>query len=237
MGSRFLYHPFTYYVRQSGGGILPFQLAPNTPQEYYNYLTGKWRNGAPFSQGGNAFNPGAPFYPFAFDGSDIDGTPWTECNVGTNPSDRRMLMSFGPVDLMPGERRRLAFAVVTMLNQEYPCPDLSLIVEESDAAEAFYFEQCGEMVPVNVSSPLINEDNVLVAPNPFTSQTSLSLKRTSSMIKEVRLYTMQGQLIRSYEDINQNSFRIDRADLTNGFYLYQLISEDNKVLSGRLVIH
>ena len=227
---------FTYYLNGSYGDPLPVQEDPSQPADYYNYLTGKWKDGTPFSKGGDAYNSGEPAYPFAFDGSEIAGEPWTECNAGTPPGDRRMILSFGPIDLMPGERRKLAFAVVWKPNQPHPCPGLSSITEDAIAAETYYFEQSAEMVS-NTEYHYAAQPSFQLAPNPFTDYALLSLKGISSQIKDVRLFTIQGQMVRHYQNVNQNSLRIEREGLENGLYLVQLTTDSEEVLTKRLIIH
>jgi len=235
-GSQAPFAAFTYYL--NSGSVPPAttaQIDPDSPEEYYNYLSGKWKDGTPFSQGGNAYNPDAPAYPFAFDGSEVDGVPWTECSANTEPEDRRMLMSFGPLTLMPGEVRKFAFAVVWKADQEYPCPDLSLITEDAKAVEEFYFEQYGEEVPTAISA-LESQYQVRVSPNPMSQQAIIELEGSPAKIKSAQLYTLQGQLVRYYNNVNHSAMRIDRAGLGSGLYLYRLLTNDGKTLAGKLLI-
>lgn len=236
-GSEAPFAAFTYYLKSSS--IPPGTVAqtdPDSPEEYYNYLSGKWKDGTPFSQGGNAYDPDAPAYPFAFDGSEVDGVPWTECSANTEPEDRRMLMSFGPLTLMPGEVRKFAFAVVWKADQEYPCPDLSLITEDAKAVEAFYFEQYGEEVPTAISAPATRHQ-VRVSPNPMSHHTIIELEGSDAKIRSAQLFTLQGQLLRQYHSVNQAALRIDRASLSSGLYLYRLQTDNGEMLAGKLLVH
>ena len=227
---------FTYYLNSGSEPPAPSaQVDPESPEEYYNYLSGKWKDGTPFSQGGNAYDPDAPAYPFAFDGSEVDGVPWTECSANTEPGDRRMLMSFGPLTLMPGEVRKFAFAVVWKADQEYPCPDLSLINEDAKAVEEFYFEQYGEEVPTAVDA-LLPRYQVRVSPNPMSHQAIIELEGGNAKIRSAQLYTLQGQLLRQYDNVNQAAIQIDREGLSSGLYLYRVQTDDKKMLAGKLLV-
>lgn len=234
-GSEAPFAAFTYYLNPSSvPPATTAQIDPDSPEEYYNYLSGKWKDGTPFSQGGNAYDPDAPAYPFAFDGSEVDGVPWTECSANTEPEDRRMLMSFGPLTLMPGEVRKFAFAVVWKADQAYPCPDLSLITEDAKAVEEFYFEQYGEEVPTAVSAPVVRYQ-VRVSPNPMSDQAIIELEGGDAKIRSAQLYTLQGQLLRQYDNVNQAAIQIDRADLSSGLYLYRLQADDGTIRAGKLL--
>jgi hypothetical protein len=85
---------------------------PENATHYYNYLSGFWKDGTPFTYGGTAYGGSTPCN-FMFPGdSDPNGwgvggtnvspnpqTPWYET---VTPFDRRMMQSAGPFTLQPG---------------------------------------------------------------------------------------------------------------------------------------
>ncbi|HTL81583.1 MAG TPA: hypothetical protein VL651_07755, partial [Bacteroidia bacterium] len=80
---------------------------PENGTHYYNYLSGFWKDGTPFTYGGNAYG-GTVNCDFMFPGdSDPTGwgtnfqpqSPWSET---VTPFDRRMMQSAGPFTLQPG---------------------------------------------------------------------------------------------------------------------------------------
>jgi hypothetical protein len=83
---------------------------PENATHYYNYLSGFWKDGTPFTYGGNAYG-GGTVCDFMFPG-DSDPTGWgtnfqpqplwSEASVGNTPGDRRMMQSAGPFTLQPG---------------------------------------------------------------------------------------------------------------------------------------
>lgn len=127
---------FSYYFNQNAGAP-PAQTDPDFAPEYYNYLQGLWKDGTPISQGGNGYTPGADAYPFAFDGSDINGQPWTECGNNSAPGDRRFLMSYDGGTMFPGEINELTFAVTAKMDVPHPCPDISGLVDDMNAIAEF----------------------------------------------------------------------------------------------------
>jgi len=77
---------------------------PNVASEYYNYLQGKWKNGAPLTYGGSGYNPGSTNYTkFAYSGDPVMQTGWTEVSESNDPDDRRGIMSTGPFTLNAGD--------------------------------------------------------------------------------------------------------------------------------------
>lgn len=128
---------FNYYLN---GGAFPTPPAgttdPNLTIEYYRYMQGLWIDGAPFTQGGNG-RGGNTIYPFVFDNSLINGTPWTECTANLPQGDRRFLMNFGPITLSPGQIQELSFAVVTKTDAIYPCPAVEDLIADTDFVANF----------------------------------------------------------------------------------------------------
>ncbi|HDQ15908.1 MAG TPA: hypothetical protein ENN45_02500, partial [Bacteroidetes bacterium] len=104
---------FVYYDKGYSGP----RSDPVIATDYYNYLTGVWKDGTRMLYGGNAhLNSGAfgPECDFMFPG-DTDpcnwGTGgqlpngpayWTEETAGNQPYDRRFMQSAGPFTLEPG---------------------------------------------------------------------------------------------------------------------------------------
>lgn len=102
---------FTYY--NNNYGAFPNQTtnpATGSPIHYYNYMTGFWKDGSPFTFGGNAYGGSAPA-TFVYDGDPIANTGWTERSAGNPPGDRRFLQSAGPFTLKPGAVNEITFGM------------------------------------------------------------------------------------------------------------------------------
>jgi hypothetical protein len=99
---------------------------PTTAQAYYNYLSGFWIDGTPFTYGGNAYKGSGPVCDFMFPGdTDPLGTgtknvpqpAWAEYPTPANPAgdapgDRRFMESAGPFTLTPGAVNSVTTGVV-----------------------------------------------------------------------------------------------------------------------------
>lgn len=132
---------FVFY--NNGGPDNPDpQTDPNTAQEHYNYLTGRWKDGVPITFGGTGYNEGSTDeVPFMFpdDPSNADG--WSECASGNVPSDRRFIMSTGPFDLLPGVSKKMKQAVLWKRQTgafDDGCPSFSAIQQMADNVLEFY---------------------------------------------------------------------------------------------------
>src|SRR5690606_32682192 len=81
---------------------------PNSAPEFYNYLSGSWRDGLRFTFGGNARNPGSPdFINYAFTDPPDDTNGWSMCQEGLPIGDRRTVQASGPFRLDPGTHNEL----------------------------------------------------------------------------------------------------------------------------------
>ena len=94
------------YFNNSLAGV-PLQTTdPQNASQTYQYMTGFWKDGTPFTCGGNAYGGAIPtsyVYPDdTYKNGPCGATPWSEHSAGNTPSDRRFMQSSGPFNLAPG---------------------------------------------------------------------------------------------------------------------------------------
>ncbi len=102
-------------MHYTGGGTVTSD--PNGAQEALNYLTQRWKDGAPLRQGGDGYAEAGPRTRWSYSGDPVAGAFWSEENVdgqGTRstPADRRVIVSVEPVRLADGERTVLDLGVL-----------------------------------------------------------------------------------------------------------------------------
>ena len=94
---------------------------PQTGEDYYNYMRGRWRDGVRMTLGGDGrdFSQTPVDYMFSGDVGESDETCqfWSECNAddaGTDiaAADRRFAMSTGPFTINPGDFQQIVFGIV-----------------------------------------------------------------------------------------------------------------------------
>lgn len=90
---------------------------PESANEFYNLLQGKWLNGSAVTYGGNGIGGSSPCrYMFPDDTDPEHPVPpfakWTEKTAGNRPGDRRFLHSSGPFTLFPGSVNKITVGVV-----------------------------------------------------------------------------------------------------------------------------
>lgn len=107
---------------------------PQQPHEFFNYLTGKWRDGVPFTTSGNGYNPSSTnTTAHLFSGDPADPQGWSMCTANLPDHDRRTLASHGPFDFATGDTFRLQVAMTVHPNIPHPCPNISATVQPATA--------------------------------------------------------------------------------------------------------
>jgi len=74
---------------------------PETVSHYYGYMAGQWKDGEPFTFGGNG-KGGTDVFPYMFPDDPLNPNGWSECAEEIEPADRRFLQAAGPFRLDPG---------------------------------------------------------------------------------------------------------------------------------------
>jgi hypothetical protein len=115
---------FIYFNNSTGGN--ENKTDPNTAVEYYNYMTGYWKDNTPLLYGGDGYSPqlGADASQptnFMFPGTtDVCGwgqdgivrENWTEETESNAPDDRRLIQAAGPFTLTPGQVNDITIGAV-----------------------------------------------------------------------------------------------------------------------------
>lgn len=136
---------FTYFNNPSYGSPAPVvgTTDPITDVEFYNYLSGRWKDGTPFTRGGSGYNPlSTNILKYAFTDDPSKSTPaWSMCTESLPEYDRRTVQASGPFTLQPGAVNELIIGAVWVPNLDYPCPDISRLQFADDLAQAL-FDNC-----------------------------------------------------------------------------------------------
>ncbi|MEX0813681.1 MAG: T9SS type A sorting domain-containing protein [Chitinophagales bacterium] len=97
---------------------------PENFSHYYNYITARWKDGTPFTLGGNAYGGTTPT-SFMFPGNPSDPIRWSECSQNNTPADRRGMGVTGPFDLQAGDHVEMTLALSTHFLPFDTCPDFT----------------------------------------------------------------------------------------------------------------
>lgn len=137
---------FVYY----NNNFDPVSGNPRRANDYYNYLRGRWMNGAQIQYGGNGItNTNGQECSYMFPDLTDPAFPnerWTERTAGNTPADRRFLQTSGPFTLKPGAVNKITVGVVwARTNFGGAVGSLNLLFVASEQAQEL-FNNCFKLV-------------------------------------------------------------------------------------------
>ncbi len=233
---------FMYYNRTGTGPA--GTVDPSAPNEYYNYITGSWRDGTPLTYGGSGYdlsNPNAPRIRYCFTEPPNDPAGWSMCTANLPLADRRTLQASGPFTLRPGAVNELIIGVPWVPDQEYPCPDMEglfradklaqglfdncfELLDGPDAPTADWIELNKEVVVVLTNRPFPESNNFRFENEDYQQEDFLapdSIKdHPDPAVRETALYRFEGYKIYQLRSENVSSRDYDNPD--QGRLVYQV---------------
>jgi len=239
---------FTYANRADANGPAPQTTDPETASEYYNYLSGKWRDGSPLTFGGDGFQTGGEPTSYAFfDPPNMEGG-WSMCQEDLATSDRRTLQASGQFTLLPGAVNELIIGVVWVPDQVYPCPSISRLQKADDIAQSL-FDNCFDItrgpdapdvdwIELDRELVAVFSNDTLVSNNAFEKyqERGLGIPRgedTLYRFEGYKVYQFSGPSVSLVDVDDPEKVRlVYQVDKTNGiekiFNWEGLSSEDNQ---------
>jgi hypothetical protein len=110
--------------------------------DFYWPMKGFWSDGTPLTFGGDGYNPtSSDIIKFAFPDDPNDPNGWSMCTANLSNYKNSMVMSVGPMLMLPGSTNTLTMSVFSVLGVPYPCPDLSKLRYANEIAKNL-FENC-----------------------------------------------------------------------------------------------
>jgi len=227
---------FMYYNNPQFGQSLQQTQDPAQAAEFYNYLTGVWRDGTPLTTGGTGYNPGsldATRYAFSDPPNLMDGFSMAQEDLPFG--DRRTLQASGPFLLKPGARNELIIGAVWVPNVAHPFPDISPLQAADDIAQNL-FNACFDIIdgPDAPDIDLIELDREIIlvlsndtidSNNAFEEYNELDILSNEDIPEEDRIYLFEGYKIyqlknatvspQELDDI-ENAILIEQVDIRNG---------------------
>ncbi len=137
---------FVSYNNPSVGTWPAAMTDPQQPAEFYNYLTGRWRDGTPITYGGSGYNPGSTnLTRYVFHDPPNNPNGWSMCTANLAFGDRRTLQASGPFRLLPGAVNELIIGIPWVPDIDYPCPDLEQLFRADKFAQGM-FDNCFDLL-------------------------------------------------------------------------------------------
>lgn len=201
---------------------------PNTAQEFYNYLSGSWRDGQRFTEGGNG-RGGSVNTSYAFPGRPNANGEWSMADEELANGDRRTIQASGPFRLDPGATNELIIGAVYVPSVDnQPNVDLTKLLFADDIAQAA-FDNCFD-IPDGPDAPDVDWlelDQEIVG---FLSNDPLNSNNYEENYMEVDLRAPNDSIMYAFEgyevyqlrsptselDDTDNARLVFRTDIKNG---------------------
>jgi len=232
---RFGMRRFNYYNRDGSSAMND----PNSGGDFYNYMTGFWKDNSAFTYGGNGYQsgttPAAYTYPgdsdplhFGTEGQDM-GWNWSETDIdgsgnSNTAGDRRFLQSAGPFTLTPGAINNLTVGVVYGRAFEGDASASIDVLRANDTKAQALFDNCFEIMDPP-SAPILEiveleNELVLLLDNPFGNNIDESFAEEDNVnIPDPingdsidKVYTFEGYQIYQMKDIEAGVSEIGNKD-------------------------
>ena len=208
-----------YYNNNGIGG--PWSQGTTDPTiaiEYYNMLTGSWRDGAPLTFGADGYDlSSTDITNFAFPDPPNDPNGWSQCTANLSQSDRRIVIGSGGVRMLPGQKNKFAFAAIVTGPVDHPCPDITPLIDAADDAQTTY-----DGMPSSIQKPKYHTSLVLT-PNPANEFVNIKLGN-DELISKLLLTNANGKVLLNISQINQQQYQLLKNDLASGIYFIEVVS-------------
>lgn len=200
---------------------------PEVAAHFYGYMAGTWKDGSPFTQGGNGYGGSTPSNFLFPDDPDLPLPAWSECSQGNPPADRRYLQSAGPFRLEVGAKNEVVVGVVWVRPESQTgCQaNFDLIRAADEKAQALFDSDFrlidGPDAPDMVIRELDREVLISLVNQPTSNNVGESYEETDPIVKNIvdanpsddledSTYNFQGYIIYQLRD-----GQVSTADYSN----------------------
>lgn len=235
-GERFMMDKTTFY-NNNYGAFPPQTTNPSIAIQYYNYMSGFWKDGTSFTQGGNAYG-GTASSDYVYPGDPQNATGWTEGTAGNTSGDRRVLLSSGPFSLPAHSKMEWVYAVV--FSQD--TANVNTITEFHERVQKdvknvrYYYQQhqtplCTPAVNPPVATAIKHSEQTLsgtVFPSPTSGYLKIELNQNIDNAS-VMVIDMLGRKMISANFQSSYRTELDISSLPQGVYFLTVSSEKGSV--------
>jgi hypothetical protein len=216
---------FTYFNNNLTG--VPLNTTdPNSAAQYYNYMSGYWRDNTPFTCGGNGYG-GTVQTPFMYPGTTYTNgacgaSNWSE--TGT-PGDRRYMISIGPFNLNSHDVQEIEFVHCTSFDYTAANnPRAKLKMEMQFLKNFSYNNNPPNCTAISVEE-LDKQQNFNLFPNPVLSELKILFNQSTNLATHISVFDLLGKELLSKEINSLDEVVFNVSDLVSGVYFVKVESK------------
>jgi hypothetical protein len=202
---------------------------PTYADDYYNYMSGKWKDSTAVTYGGSGYGGVTPTR-FMYDAAPYDLVGWNEYTAGHTPHDRRFVASCGPFNLNPAIPVSIDYAIMftrDMTAGAYDSLQFAGVLNGAAKIRSWYAAQampsCAEW---NVGiDPLTEQASLLsVYPNPASTLLTIAYQPVSAKAT-FELLDVTGRVLQTGTLSSSGQTTIAVDELANGIYAIRVVDE------------
>lgn len=233
----------TYFLNEFAGmGSMHPQIDPRNGSEYYNYMTGFWRNDTSFTCGGNGYGgtvPSSWMFPGDPNNTGVNTDPANTCGYwkesGT-PGDRRMILSSGPFTLNAGQMQEVEYAFVTSFDSSAATSgsmSVAKLKTDIQKVNAFYNQvnkpNCLQSIDVGITE-VANQNDFSLFPNPAKSIITITSTINGTVKVDYEISDVLGKAVLAGDYTGSDKFVVNISDLYSGIYFLRLQVNNSMVV-------
>lgn len=207
---------------------------PQRGDEFYHYLTSRWRNGqhlvndyvaagVPSTGVGNGTQPEANYI---FPGDPSNSSEWSECSSLNVPYDRRFVIAAAPEKIFPGSVQHFSFALIaTPPKYGNGCPNFSLtdLQALADTAKEVF---CNPLpVKTGITDHFQSPEKLTIYPNPANDR--LYIVSKDNLEGHVSVSDALGRKMEVVLHQQGNKWELNTSTLAPGVY-YLIVTNAGK---------
>jgi hypothetical protein len=254
-GERCMMSGFTYY--NNSGSPLNGNPNTNSPQQYYNFMSSKWKSGNPITYGAYGTTAGQTPCKYLFPGnSDPYGfglggnctnpltptgnygtTGWTEGQTGSVPGDRRFMVNVGKFTMQPGGMYELDYALVFSQDSAHCDSNNTCVIPRAVADNqrvkrwfnANNYPSCLSLAGVGIKQNVAPQLDLQLYPNPANTDVYVEFAASQKNVT-IEVFDMLGNLVQGlqYNELGKYAI-IPVSTLQIGVYLVKIQSAEGFV--------
>lgn len=205
--------------------VSPSMTDPTNGAQFYQYMSGYWRDGSPYTCGGQAYGGSNPIHS-VFTGSNSAtndcSASWTEKTSGNPVGNRCLLVCTGPIYIAAYDSLELEYAMVSSVDSTITNSSFASTLKlqkDVDKVRNFYYSNNKSDCFLEVGIKQLNiENEISVFPNPVESYINIKSDLSNHSKATISITDVLGrELFRN--ETNHLSQSIDITFLTKGIYL------------------
>lgn len=196
------------------------------PSDYYAYMLGLWKDGAPKTAADTGYLTNGPVTRFSFNGDPCTNSGWWEGGAFIQPGDRRILASIAPQEFLQNQELNISMAFV--FSRSAGADNITSVCSLQNAVDSVV-NWYQDSQPTGIQQ-LEKAFTFSIYPNP--AKTAITIQGVETSHTLVSIFDIMGKQLKTISLENGNIITID--DLQAGIYFVK-VNTQNGIATKRFL--